>query len=210
MASQAAWALFVLPWPESRLGNIFIASVLAAVAAAMAWVAASGRLSSAAGGFLHVATMLGGIGVALLMFGPQAGSTRGNRTALLLLAAALCGSASFAWVRRLPVADRRPLPMSLRVWCALYVCILLPAGTTLIARLPGVMPWSLPALSSMIYGCVFVAAAWSFLLPLLRPQVEHIRVGLIGFLTYDAVRSGRSCAISRRCAPKCAPVSRCT
>ena len=47
---QLPWAVQTWPWPETRLSNIFIASILAAVAGAMLWVGASGRLAGAAGG----------------------------------------------------------------------------------------------------------------------------------------------------------------
>jgi hypothetical protein len=49
------------------------------------------------------------------------------------------------------------------------------------------MPWPLKPETSMVYGWIFVAAAWSFAYPLWQPRVEHIRVGLFGFLAYDAV-----------------------
>ena len=64
--TQAPWALATWPWKDGALANIFVSSVLAAVAAAMLWVAASGQLAGAAGGFLHVSTMVGGIGLVLL------------------------------------------------------------------------------------------------------------------------------------------------
>jgi hypothetical protein len=61
------------------------------------------------------------------------------------------------------------------------------AGIALIRQAPGIMPWPLKPETSMVYGWIFVAAAWSFVYPLWQPRVEHIRVGLLGFLAYDAV-----------------------
>jgi hypothetical protein len=69
----------------------------------------------------------------------------------------------------------------------LYILILLTAGTAMLQRVPGIMPWPIEPETSLLYGWVFIAAAWSFAYPLLRPQAEHIHVGLLGFLTYDAV-----------------------
>ena len=185
--AQMPWALHTWPWQDSKLSNIFVSSVLAAVAAAMFWVGLSGRLAGAAGGFLDVATMLGGFASVLFPLGQQ----REDRSLTVYAAgcalAALACIAAFVWVRRMPVADDRRLPAALRVWSALYILILIPAGSALILRQPGIMPWPIKAETSMLYGWVFVAAAWSFAYPLLRPQVEHIRVGLFGFLAYDAV-----------------------
>ena len=189
-ALQLPWALQTWPWPEKRLSNIFIASVFGAMAGAMLWVGASGRLAGAAGGFLHVATMSAGLATVMWpMALAQPGSTLMGY-ALGSTAAALACLAAFGFVRRLPVADTRRIPRSLRVWSLIYIAILLPAGGALVAQVPGVMPWPLKPEMSMVCGWVFLSAAWSFAYPLLRPQVEHVRVGLIGFLVYDAVLIG--------------------
>lgn len=184
--TQAPWALATWPWKDGPLANIFVSSVLAAVSAAMLWVAVSGHLAGAAGGFLHVSTMVGGIGLVLLGGAIDAGAGPGA-PALLCLVAAATGVVGFAWVRRLRLFDARPLPMALRVWCVIYLLILLPAGSALLLRVPGIMPWPVKPTTSAVYGCVFVAAAWSFAYPLLYPRIEHIRVGLVGFLAYDLV-----------------------
>ena len=184
---QLPWALGTWPWPEGRLSNIFVSSILAAVAAAMLWAGISGRLAGAAGGFLHVATMLGGAASVLWPLGQQRAQPGLTACAVGCTVAAGACIAAFLWVRRLPVVDDRPLPPALRVWCVLYILILVPAGTALILQVPGIMPWPLKPETSVIYGWVFVSAVWSFAYPLLRPRVEHIGVGLVGFLAYDAV-----------------------
>lgn len=76
------------------------------------------------------------------------------------------------WVRDKPASDGRRLPASLFAWSLAYVLILLVAGS---------------AQASQIYGWVFIAAAWSFAYPLLTRRVEHVQVGLLGFLAYDLV-----------------------
>lgn len=182
---QQPWAVQTWPWPETRLSNIFIASILAAVAGAMLWVGASGRLAGAAGGFLHVGTMALGLAAVMAALGGQRMAPTGY--AIWFGVAGVLSYCGFGWVRRLPVRDTRPLPLSLRIWSALYIAILLPAGGALLLVVPGIMPWPVKPGMSLVCGCVFVSAAWSFAYPLLRPQVEHIRVGLVGFLAYDAV-----------------------
>lgn len=184
---QVPWALATWPWQDSRLSNIFVSSILSAVAAAMFWIGISRRLAGAAAGFLHVATMLGGSATVLLPLGLQRGQPSLTTPSVSLALAAVGCIGAFAWARRMPVVDTRALPTALRVWCILYLLILVPAGSALIGQVPGIMPWPIKPETSMIYGWVFVSAAWSFAYPLLRPQVEHIRVGLVGFLAYDAV-----------------------
>jgi hypothetical protein len=184
---QLPWALATWPWPDGRLSNIFVSSVLAAVAAAMLWIGASAHFAGAAGGFLHMATMLGGAALVLFPLGQERADPR-LMTYTLACAAAAAGSiAAFAWARRQPLRDDRRLPTALRVWCVLYILIVLPAGIALIRQAPGIMPWPLKPETSMVYGWIFVAAAWSFAYPLWQPRVEHICVGLFGFLAYDAV-----------------------
>lgn len=175
------------PWQDGRLGNIFVSSVLAAVAAAMLWIGISAHFAGAAGGFLHLATMLGGAALVLFPLGQDRADPALTRFALAFAAGAAGSVAAFTWALGRPLRDARRLPGALRVWCVLYILIVVPAGIALIRVAPGIMPWPLKPESSMVYGWIFVAAAWSFAYPLLKPTVEHIRVGLFGFLAYDAV-----------------------
>lgn len=184
---QAPWAVNTWPWLDGRLSNIFVSSILAAVAVSMLWIGLSGRLAGAAGGFLHVATMLGGMATVLLPLGQARAQASLTAYAAGCAVGALVCLVAFAHVRRERVRDAQPLPTSLRVWCGLYLLILLPAGTAMLLRVPGIMPWPIKPETAMVYGWVFLAAAWSFLYPLMRPQVEHVRVGLLGFLAYDLV-----------------------
>lgn len=182
---QLPWAAQTWPWPETRLSNIFIASILGAVAGAMLWVGISGRVAGAAGGFLHVGTMALGLATVMAALASQRPGLTGYAAGFAV--AALGSFIAFAWVRRQPIHDTRRLPLSLRIWSVLYIVILLPAGAALLTVVPGIMPWPVKPEMSLVCGWVFVSAAWSFAYPLLRPQVEHIRVGLVGFLAYDAV-----------------------
>jgi hypothetical protein len=184
---QAPWAVDTFPWRETRLSNIFVASILAAVAGAMLWVSLAGRVAGAAGGFLHVATMAAGLAMvfsARVVDGPRQ-AVDGYTLGCWLVAASCV--AAFAHARRLPAVDTRPVPRSLRIWAVLYILILLPAGAALLAQVPGIMPWPVRPEMSRVCGWVFLSAAWSFVYPLLRPQMEYMWVGLVGFLAYDAV-----------------------
>ena len=184
---QLPGALNIWPWGYGRLSNIFVSSILASMAAGMLWIGVSRRLAGAAGGFLHLATMLGGFAAVLFPLARQR-SDPGFMTYMVGCAvAAAVALGCHAWARRKPVIDIRPLPSALRVWCGLYILILLTAGTAMLLRVRGIMPWPIEPETSVLYGWVFIAAAWSFAYPLLRPQAEHIHVGLLGFLAYDAV-----------------------
>ena len=185
--TQAPWAVNTWPWQDGRLSNIFVSSILAAVAVSMLWVGLSARVAGAAGGFLHVATMLGGMATVLFPLGSARAQPSLTAYAAGCTVGALACLAAFVWVRRKATQDTRPLPTSLRVWCGLYLLILLPAGAAMLLRVPGIMPWPIKPETAMVYGWVFLAAAWSFAYPLMRPQVEHVRVGLLGFLAYDLV-----------------------
>lgn len=178
---QQPWALATWPWSEGRLSNVFVSSILAAIAVPLWWIAARAQFGAAAGGFVHLAVMLGG---AAGVFATVAGA-RAHAVGAALGAA--CCLALAAWSHRLPVRDRRPLPRALRWWFVAYVLILLPAGIALTREVPGIMPWPLKPQTSLLYGWVFLAAICSFAYPLWRPQVAYARVGLWGFLAYDAV-----------------------
>ena len=113
--TQAPWALATWPWKDGPLANIFVSSVLAAVSAAMLWVAVSGHLAGAAGGFLHVSTMVGGIGLVLLGAAIDAGAGPGAPAVLWLPAARIAAHDGHAGIeavilsgcrQRLCCADR--------------------------------------------------------------------------------------------------------
>jgi len=170
------------PWSGGALAEAFVASVLAAVALPMLWAAWHGRLAVTAPGFLHVATMAGGFA---LVLGSAAAGYAGAAVVALLVAV---GSVLLhLWARGEPPSDDRRLPPMLRFWCAAYVAILLVAGSALLRVTPGVMPWPVSPDASRTYGWVFIAAAWSFVYPLVTRRVEHVQVGLLGFLAYDVV-----------------------
>lgn len=170
------------PWSGGLLAEAFVASVLAAVAVPMLWAAWHGRLAVTVPGFVHVATMAGGF--ALVLGNGPSGYAAAAGVALAIAGASLL---AHLWVRGEPASDARRLPASLAGWSMLYVAILLVAGSALLRGTPGVMPWPVTAQASQIYGWVFIAAAWSFAYPLLTRRVEHVQVGLIGFLAYDLV-----------------------
>jgi hypothetical protein len=181
---QQPWALATWPWGDGRLSNIFVGSILAAIAVPLGWIGVSGRLAAATGGFLHLAVMLGGAASVWWSLAPQ-GPVR--TYAVGAAAAALACLAMAAWAHRQPARDTRPLPTSMRAWFVVYILILIPAGIALLRGAAGIMPWPLKAETSALYGWIFLSAVCSFAYPLLRPRLEYAFVGLWGFLAYDLV-----------------------
>jgi hypothetical protein len=184
---QHPLALASWPWADGRLSNIFVGSILAAVALPLLWIGWSGQFAAAAGGFLHLGVMLGGAASVLYMLAVAQGGGRLMAWATGAAAAALASFALARWAHRLPPRDRRPITRPMRVWFVLYMLILVPGGVALLLHLPGVMPWPLKPESSSVYGWIFLSAVCSFVYPLLRPQVEYVYMGLLGFLAYDLV-----------------------
>lgn len=181
---QQPWALATWPWSDGRLSNIFVASILAAIAVPLAWIGLSGRIAGATGGFLHLGVMLGGMASVLWPLGSQ-GPLRAYAIGAAAVALASFGLA--AWAQARPLRDTRPLPRSMRAWFVLYILILIPAGIALLHGTAGILPWPLKAETSALYGWIFLSAVCSFAYPLLRPQAENAFVGLWGFLAYDVV-----------------------
>lgn len=184
---QMQWALDSWPWVDGRLSNIFISSVLGAVAAAMLWVGISGRLAAATAGFVHVATMLIGFATVLLPLAIDRDDSQLLAYAVACLAAAAVSLGGFAWARRRVPARPEALPRSLKIWSALYVLITIPVGSVMILNAADVMPWPIKEETETLYGWIFVAASCSFIYPLLRGGMEYVIGGLVGFLAYDIV-----------------------
>jgi len=184
---QQPWALASWPWSEGRLSNVFIASMLAAIAAAMLWIGIANQAAASAPGLLHLAVILVGIAGVVGIAGAQ----RGDAGLMIYAAGAtivvVACLALFRWARSQTPRDTRPLTRMMRVWFALYIVILFAAGSALVVRVSGIMPWPLKGETSTIYGFIFLAAIVSFAYPLLHPQFEYANVGLVGFLAYDAV-----------------------
>ncbi|MBA3966622.1 MAG: hypothetical protein H0X47_12770 [Nitrospirales bacterium] len=66
------WALGLWPWPDGPLSYLFIASIILAEGATMAWTAATMKLHAARGGALGFAAMnLGLAGYTLWLFNQQ-------------------------------------------------------------------------------------------------------------------------------------------
>lgn len=184
--TQHPAALEAWPWRDGRMSNVFVASILAAVAAPLAWTAWSGRIAGTAGGFIHLALMFAGIASVLLPLAASQGLPRIRLFGFGAVAAAVGSAALGLWAQRLAPRDTRPLPLGMRLWFVVFLLILAPGGLSLLAGRP-VFPWPLKPETSQVYGWVFLSAMCSFVYPLLRGRMEYAHIGLWGFVAYDAV-----------------------
>jgi hypothetical protein len=64
--TQVTWAPTLWPWPAAPLSYVFIASILAAIAIPVQWIALSGELAAAQAGSIDLAVMYGGMFIYVL------------------------------------------------------------------------------------------------------------------------------------------------
>ncbi len=190
---QLSWARDLWPWDNgydgmAPLSFYFLSSIAAAIAAPLLWVAASGTLRAAAAGAFNLTVAFGGIsGYMLMTAAADSGNSRLLPAAVLMGFFALSNLVIFAFARRLPTTDPRPLPRIVRGSFALFALTLLWVGSALVSVRPGVMPWEITPEGSVTYGWLFLGAATYFAFAVARPLRENAVGPLLGFLAYDIV-----------------------
>jgi hypothetical protein len=168
-------------------GPLFVGSMLAAIAAPLIWIGASGDLAAIRPGAVNVLAVSAGLG-------GQAGwklATGATDQRLVVFAAAVAAIAALSAVllvlaRKVPWRDPRPTPWLVRMGFALFVLVLLFTGGLLVQRVQ-VFPWVLDPDSAMAYGVLFLGAAAYFIYAVLEPVWSNAKGQLLGFLAYDAV-----------------------
>ena len=187
---QMEWATQVWPWPDGRLSYIFVASIFAAVAAALLWIGATGELRPLTAGALNLMVTLGGITAYLLFLALQ-----GGRPEVLGYAAAtglgfLVSVVAFLWARRVPVRDPRPTPTGALVSFLLFALVLIAASIALFMRQEAIFPWPLNPDTSMLFGWIFLGDAFYFLYGLVHRRWHNAAPQLWSFLAYDLLLLG--------------------
>ncbi len=184
---RANWAASLWPWPDGRLSYLFIASIILAEGATMAWTAATVKLHAARGGALGFAAMnLGISGYTLWLFNQR-------HEILLLYWAAVCALLGFGSMllfiigSKYPKKPIQPSPPIVRQSFIVFALALFIATAMLLARAPVVFPWPLKPESSTMFGFLFLASAVYFFDGWLRPSLSNSYGQLIGFLVYDIV-----------------------
>jgi hypothetical protein len=184
---QMPWAIVTWPWPDGRLSYTFVASILAAIAAAALWIGVTGELGAAAAGALNVLVIAVGMTWYLGSLALGTGRPALLPYTLVIAIAALVSLWLFWWSRRIAIHDPRPTPRPVLVAFGLFVAILLAAGSALLLRVPTIFPWPLKPESSVMFGLIFIGDAFYFLYALLSPRWHNAKAQLLSFLAYDLV-----------------------
>jgi hypothetical protein len=182
--TPAATALW--PWTDAAMSYVFLASIAAAVAASLLWIAIAGEFAAFAPLGLNAAVTNGGIAVYASLL-----AARGQPGLALTIAVtaihALAGAWLFVRASRARVLDPRETPAVVRWSFAVFAIILLITGTALLLQSPRIFPWDLRPESSTVFGWLFIGAAVYFAYGFLLPRWAFAAGQLWGFLAYDLV-----------------------
>jgi hypothetical protein len=180
------WATGVWPLPAGRLSYVFLASVLAAVAAPMVWVALAEEWGAGAGSALFPLILSGALAVHFVrLAGPTAPGAL--PVGVVCAVAAIASLLIHVWSRRVPLRDRRPTPRPVQWSFAVFVVVLVLSGGALVLARPNIMPWPVRPEASVAFGWVFLGASSAYAYALAHSGWHHARGPLLGFLAYDLV-----------------------
>lgn len=185
---QLSWATSLWPWPTSRLSNIFLSGILAAIGVPVLWIALTGELAATVGGVFNFVVMFGVMGA----FAFRVYATDTNREDLLLfgvvcVVTVLSVVAIALWTRRTPFRQARPAPWPIRASFVLFMVVLLLVGGGLVLGYPNIFPWPLKPEQSVVHGWILLGSATYFIYGLWKPVTSNVKGQLMGFLAYDVV-----------------------
>lgn len=186
----ADWAQAFWPWPTTRLSDIFLASILAAVGAPMVWIAAANEPRAMEAGAIELAVMYAGMSATAVAFHADFGGAKVLVFAIVLGGFVVPSLAVFVWSRRFEFRDPRPMPAAVRVSFVVFAVVLIGAAAELITGAPRIFPWPLSEATSAAYGWIFAGAATYFVIGALRARWANACGQLIGFLVYDLILIG--------------------
>ena len=186
---ETEWATDLWPWPDSRLSYIFLASILAAIAAPVLWIGISGERAAMQAGALNLAITYGATAVYLATLLGDPGQPTLWPYVVVFGVGFVGMVVTFARTRRLAWLDPWPMPMPVRASFALFAVALIVAGTALVFH-ADIFPWELGDETSVIFGFIYIGAAAYFLWGFLHPAWPNATGQLIGFLAYDLVLIG--------------------
>lgn len=194
-ATTAKWATDWFFWEEGRLSYLFIASMQAAIAAAMIWIGITKAWHMTVAGAINLFVMMSGIAIFLLANAFSAEPTFPITWKILLYGVicalfALFNFGLLIWARHFPETDPRPMPTGLRIAFGIFVFALLAVGIAMVAKVEGIFPWPIKPESSVIFGWMFLGDAFYFLFALLQPRWGNASTQLWSFLAYDLVLIG--------------------
>jgi hypothetical protein len=184
---QASWATLVWPIKSTRLSNIFISSILAAIGAPIVWIGLANEARAMVGGALNLLVTNAGFAASAFTF-----YSRNPQPSLLIFGVISClifiaciGLVIYG--QRKPFLDTHRVPGIVRISFIIYAITLLLTSIALLARRPNVFPWALSGENSVMYGAIFLGAMWYFIYGVVYPVWSNARGQTIGFLAYDLV-----------------------
>ncbi len=186
-AAQADWATGTWPFETGRLSNLFLASILVAIAVPTLWVSATrdwGALRGSAPFPFLMLTAMAVFLVGLQVFGAESGLIG---YAFVMALGALYAAALIRAGIGIPLRNARPLPRLVRASFAVFAIVLVAAGVALVAGADNVIPWPADEDSLIMFGFIFCAAASSYAWGALHPAWGYAIVPLLGFLAYDLI-----------------------
>lgn len=189
LGSRAQWATLLWPWPDGRLTYWFVASIIASMAIAIAWIGAFGHWYAALPGTVNVFVSAGAMAVFLTGALPSGDGTptAAPTHSAALGAFALVNLALFFVFLRAPAPSTPRMPKVVFASFVVFALVLLAVGAALVLGVPNVMPWPMQPRSAILVGWIFLGDALYFLLPLWRPVWTNACAPLLSFLAYDLV-----------------------
>jgi len=149
-AFNQEWATQTWPWPDGDFSHIFFGSILAAIAAIGVWIGSVGDWGALKTGGLSLFVMFGGCSIYLFI---RAADGHDVGYAIVFAAVAGAGAALGFAFRKVPIADRRLMPVPVRASFVGVVALLVTAGALLLARVQ-IFPWAVDVRSAAMFGCI--------------------------------------------------------
>lgn len=177
-------------WPfagTTPMSHVLLAAFLLAGATSVALGVALRRFGGLAGVGLDVATSFAPIAVYAGALGLLSGDLRMQLLGVVGAAAFVGGWSLHRRSRQIPSVDTRPMPGPVRSAFVVFVGALLLVGVLLVARVPNVAPWNMPAELSTFFGFLFLGSAAYFWYGLRSPAWDNAIGQLAAFLAYDIV-----------------------
>ncbi len=184
---EQSWALAAWPWPTSRLSNIFVSSIFAAIGAPIIWIAYFKETAAICGGAINLAVANFGMGIYALT---NAESGPGRVFGMVCVGLGISCVVQVALTWKIPFLDQKPLPTIVQASFGLFTVILILVGGAMVLRLSNTFPWLLKPDQQVLYGWIFLGAACYFAFGVLRPVWGNAHGQLWGFLAYDVVLIG--------------------
>jgi hypothetical protein len=188
--AQLSWATALWPWPDGRLSYIFLASITAAIALPLIWIGLSGEYGAAQGGAINLGIAAAGIAVHLFRLYLASREFQLLVTAIIATSWVPLNAAIFIWSRRFPIMDERAMPRPVKLSFILFTTLLVLVAGGLLSRAPNIFPWPLKPDSSVLFGMIFLGAAFYFAAGLRSNRWHGAKGQLLGFLAYDLILIG--------------------